>query len=70
MLAHLESFFRVLPKLSPPLIRATWTSFLDVKTTFCAYDRKNTDDDNDTCNDGNDGNFDENDDKNDQKIQM
>ena len=35
------------------------------KTTFCAYDRQNSDDDNDGCNDNYDGNFDDNDDKND-----
>ena len=40
---------------------ATWSYFLDVKTTFCAYDRKITDDDKDGFNDhydSNDGNFD------------
>ena len=31
---------------------------------FCAYDRKNTNYDNDDCNDNHDGNFDDNDDKN------
>ena len=35
---------------------------------FCAYDRKNTNDDNDGCNDNYDGNFDDNDDKNYQKA--
>ena len=30
---------------------------------FCAYDRKNADDDNDGCNDNYDGNFYDNDDK-------
>ena len=36
------------------------------KTTFCAYDQKKSDDDNDGCNDNyddNDGNFDDNDEK-------
>ena len=36
--------------------------------TFYAYDRKNTNDDNDGCNDNYDGNFDDNDDKNYQKA--
>ena len=31
--------------------------FPDVKTTFCVYDRKNTNHDNDGCNDNYDGNF-------------
>ena len=38
---------------------------------FCAYDRKNTDDNNDGWNDnydGDDGNFDDTDDKNHQKT--
>ena len=34
-----------------------------LNTVFCAYDRKNADDDNDGCNDNYDGNFDDNDDK-------
>ena len=41
--------------------------FLPSKTTFCAYDRKITDDDNDCYHDnfdGNFGHFDDNDDKN------
>ena len=42
--------------------------FRTSKTTFCAYDRKNADDDNDGCNDNYDGNFDDNDDKNDHKT--
>ena len=40
--------------------------FPDVKTIFCAYDRKTTIDYNNVCNDNydsNDGNFDDNDDK-------
>ena len=36
------------------------------QTSFCTYDRKNTNYDNDGCNDNYDGNFDDNDDKNDQ----
>ena len=38
--------------------------FRTSKTTFYAYDRKNTNDDNDGCNNNYDGNFDDNDDKN------
>ena len=41
--------------------------FRTSKTTFYAYDRKNTNDDNDGCNNNYDGNFDDNDDKNYQK---
>ena len=69
-------YFRSLPDLATPPhpIRATWSSFfLDFKTTFCAYDRKNVDDDNDDCNDNydsNDGNFDDNDDKKGQTIKI
>ena len=56
--------------LSPPsssfgqLVHLFWTS----KTTFYAYDRKNTTDDNDGCNDNYNGNFDDNDEKNYQKT--
>ena len=42
--------------------------FRTSKTTFYAYDRKSTNDDNDGCNNNYDGNFDDNDDKNYQKI--
>ena len=42
------------------LVPLFWMS----KTMFCAYDRKNTNDDNDGCNDNYDGNFDDNYDKN------
>ena len=42
--------------------------FRTSKTTFCAYDRNNTNDDNDGCNNNYDGNFDDNDDKNYQQI--
>ena len=51
------------PPPHPPnlgnLVLFFWTS----KTTFCAYDRKNSDDDNDACNDNyddNNGYFDDN----------
>ena len=50
----------------PPLgkvVQFFWTS----KTKFCAYDRKNADDDTDGCNDNYDNNLDDNDDKNYQK---
>ena len=42
--------------------------FRTSKTTFYEYDRKNTNDDNDGCNNNYDGNFDDNDDKNYQKT--
>ena len=54
------------PPLTP--IRATWSSFFTSKTTFCVYDRKKFDADNEGCNDNYDdnyGNFDDNYDKND-----
>ena len=38
--------------------------------TFYAYDRKNTNDDNDGCNHNYDGNVDDNDDKNYQKTNI
>ena len=38
------------------------------KTTYYVYDRKNTNGDNDGCNDTYDGNFDDNDGKKDQKT--
>ena len=50
-----------------PQFRQLGPLFRTSKTTFCAYDRKNADDDNDGCNDNYDGNFDDNDDKNYQK---
>ena len=49
-------------------IRATWSSFSTSKTTFCAYEGKKIDADNEGCNDNYDdnyGNFDDNYDKND-----
>ena len=49
-----NDYFRALPKLAlpPPLIRATWSSFFWMsKTTYCAYERKSTDDDDDGWND-------------------
>ena len=48
-------------------IRATWSSFFTSKTTFCVYDWKKFDADNEGCNDNYDdnyGNFDDNYDKN------
>ena len=56
--------------LTPPPdpIRATWSSFFTSKTTFCVYDWKKFDADNEGCNDNYDdnyGNFDDNYDKND-----
>ena len=42
--------------------------FRTSKTTFYAYDRKSTNDDNDGCDNNYDGNFDDNDDKNNQKT--
>ena len=61
-------FFRALPespKSPPPLtpIRATWSIFSDVKNNVLRIWQKNTDDNNDVCNDNYDGNFDDKDDK-------
>ena len=42
--------------------------FRTSKTTFYAYDRKSTNDDNDGCDNNYDGNFDDNDDKKNQKT--
>ena len=65
-------FFQALPESPnpPPLtpIQATRSSFFTSKTTFCVYDRKKFDADNEGCNDNYDdiyGNFDDNYDKND-----
>ena len=48
--------------LSPPL-RATCTSFSEVKNDVVRILQKNTNYDSDGCNDDYDGNFDDNDDK-------
>ena len=62
---------RALPELpkppTPPPNSGNFTDFFrPTKTTFCAYGRKNTDDDNNCCHDNFDqnfGNFDDNYDK-------
>ena len=69
----MKVLIRALPELAKPPpspyppIRAPWSLFFrPTKTTFCAYDGKNTDDDNNRCHDNFDqnfGNFDDNDDK-------
>ena len=58
-----------LARTHPPLPQTGQLGLLfwDVKTMFCAYDRKNADDDNDDCNDNYDSN-DDNIDDNDEKI--
>ena len=53
-------YFQALPDLARPNSGNLVLFFLDFKTTFCAHDRKNTDDYNDDCNDNydsNDGNL-------------
>ena len=68
-------YFRALPKLAlppptPPNSGNLVLFFRTSKTTYCAYDRKSIDDDDDGWNhdyDGDDDNIDAIDDKNDQK---
>ena len=69
----MKVLIRALPELPKPPhpptpIPGTLVLFFQpTKTTFCAYDGKNTDDDNNRCHDNFDqnfGNFDDNDDKN------
>ena len=63
-----KKFFRTLPELPlSPQFGQLEPLFQTSKTTFNAYDRKNTNDDNDGCNANYDGHFDDNDDKNYQK---
>ena len=66
----IKVLIRALPELAkpPPPNSGTLVLFFQpTKTSFCAYDGKNTDDDNNCCHDNFDqnfGNFDDNDDKN------
>ena len=55
-----------MPELTLPTFQATCTSFLEVKNNILRVQQKNTNYDNDGCNDNYDGNCDDNDDKNDQ----
>ena len=61
-------FFRALPKLPLPAPSPHFGQLVPLfqtsKTTFCAYDRKNANHDNDDCDNKYDVNFDDNDDKN------